>query len=211
MATFYRICVWKSRGDCDKNEYCKKEKHGKFVIALKEILENSVYLDWKPNQKTDNPQKKNVKNYHYFGATVKIGSKTYDVIFDTEQFKAAGFDKPRKVSHYNVYKKNESPFGSSTLASKYPIGDSNTILSQSNTNINPFLQSAFAGSRVDYNRASLKANPRGAYYNGTVYLFENADESTFVHEMAHAYMDVLERLAQGGNTKAQKDLDKIRK
>ena len=53
--------------------------------------------------------------------------------------------------------------------------------------------------------------PRGAYHNGTVYLFENADESTFVHEMSHAYMDVLERLAQGGNAKAQKDLDKIRK
>ena len=42
-------------------------------------------------------------------------------------------------------------------------------------------------------------------------MFKNANESTFVHEMAHAYMDVLERLAQGGNAKAQKDLDKIRK
>ena len=84
------------------------------------------------------------------------------------------------------------------------------IITPSNTNINPFLQSAFAGSRVDYNRASLKANPRGAYYNNTVYLFENADESTFVHEMAHAYMDVLERLAQGGNKKARGDLAKIR-
>ena len=55
-----------------------------------------------------------------------------------------------------------------------------------------------------------ETNPRGAYYNNTVYLFENANESTFVHEMAHSYMDVLERLAQNGNTKAESDLNVIR-
>ena len=54
-------------------------------------------------------------------------------------------------------------------------------------------------------------NPRGAYYNNTIYLFETANESTFVHEMSHAYMDVVERLAQGGNVQAQRDLDAIRR
>ena len=56
-----------------------------------------------------------------------------------------------------------------------------------------------------------EASPRGAYYNNTVYLFENADESTFVHEMAHSYMDAVERLSQGGNAQAQRDLNVIRK
>lgn len=53
--------------------------------------------------------------------------------------------------------------------------------------------------------------PRGAYYNNTVYLFENANESTFVHEMSHAYMDVLTNLANNGNQQAQRDLEVIRK
>ena len=56
-----------------------------------------------------------------------------------------------------------------------------------------------------------ETSPRGAYYKGAVYLFENANESTFVHEMAHSYMDVLERLANGGNAQAQNDLNVIRK
>lgn len=110
--------------------------------------------------------------------------------------------------------KSVRPTAESIRNSISPNAQSDTdidIISNPASNINPFLQSAYAGSRVDYDRPSLKANPRGAYYNNTVYLFEIANESTFVHEMSHAYMDVLERLAQGGNTKAQKDLDKIRK
>lgn len=56
-----------------------------------------------------------------------------------------------------------------------------------------------------------KGTPKGAYYNNTIYLFENADQSTFVHEMAHAYMDMLNKFAYSGNVNAQEDLNVIRK
>lgn len=67
------------------------------------------------------------------------------------------------------------------------------------------------GSQAEYISPKLAQEMKGAYYNNTVYLFENADQSTFVHEMAHAYMDALTRLAESGNAQAQNDLNVIRK
>lgn len=138
----------------------EKERHNKYVLALSEILDNAVYLNSLPNKEPENPKKKNVTNYHYLGATVKIGAETYDVIFDTEQFKGDKINNPRKVSLYNVYEKEKSPFGKSTLASKNPIGNFNNNIPQNADNVKgnkTLLQSAFAGSRVDYDKPSLEA------------------------------------------------------
>ena len=114
----------------------EKERHNKFVLAISEILDNAVYLNSLPNKEPENPKKKNVTNYHYLGATVKIGTETYDVIFDTEQFKGDKINNPRKVSLYNVYEKEKSPFGKSTLASKNPIGNFNKSIPQNADNVN---------------------------------------------------------------------------
>ena len=157
----------------EKMSSAQKERHSKFVIALKEILENSIYLDWAPNKKTDKPQKKNVKKYHYFGSTVKIGNKIYDIIFDTEQFKDDSIDKPRKVSLYNVYEKNESPFGSSTLASKYPIGDSVDTISQSDENVNS------DGKLYQKGYVSMKGELVGDYLDADG--FEGTGEGAMAH------------------------------
>lgn len=127
----------------------EKERHNKFVLALSEILDNAVYLNSLPNKELENPKKKNVTNYHYLGATVKIGTETYDVIFDTEQFKGDKINNPRKVSLYNVYEKEKSPFGKSTLASKNPIGNFNNNIPQNTDNVKgnkTLLQSAFHGT-----------------------------------------------------------------
>ena len=50
----------------------QKERHNKYVLALKEILDNAVYLDWLPNKEKNNLRKRNVEKYHYLGAPVKI-------------------------------------------------------------------------------------------------------------------------------------------
>lgn len=39
-----------------------------------------------------------------------------------------------------------------------------------------------------------KKTPRGAYYNGVIHLFQNADASTFIHESMHFYREELKRL-----------------
>lgn len=71
-----------------------------------------------------------------------------------------------------------------------------------------YYQPAYAGSRVDQEQAGT---PQAAYYNNMTYLFENANESSFPHEQAHAYMDVLQKLSADGNKQAQSDLETIRK
>lgn len=49
--------------------------------------------------------------------------------------------------------------------------------------------------------------PRGAYRKGIIYLFENADASTIVHEMAHFFLDNLQKFA--GNEAIDKQLAAI--
>jgi hypothetical protein len=46
-------------------------------------------------------------------------------------------------------------------------------------------------------------NPRGAYQNNIIYLFENADASTIIHEMGHFFLDDMQKFSDNETTKEQ--------
>ena len=45
--------------------------------------------------------------------------------------------------------------------------------------------------------------PRGAYSNNIIYLFENADASTVIHELGHFFLDDMQKFADNETTKRQ--------
>ena len=45
--------------------------------------------------------------------------------------------------------------------------------------------------------------PRGAYLNNIIYLFENADPSTVIHELGHFFLDDMQKFADNETTKRQ--------
>lgn len=63
----------------------EKRRHNKYVMSLEKLLANAEYIGEKENTKQD--KKPNVEKYHYFKTNVKIGNKTYQIIFDTEEYK----------------------------------------------------------------------------------------------------------------------------
>ena len=198
----------------------QKERHNKFVLALSEILDNAVYLNSLPNKKTENPKKKNVTNYHYLGATVKIGTETYDVIFDTEQFKDDKINNPRKVSLYNVYEKEKSPFGKSTLASKNPIGNFNKNILQKEDVVNNAYQTGELGLEGGREKAPFGAQAQsqkekviyqvfGQYEPAKklITLFQGKNSTTLVHELLHHYLPIyLTELEKAGKFEQLKGL-----
>lgn len=60
-------------------------RHKKYVMSLEKLLANAEYAGEKENTKKD--KKPNVKKYHYFKTNVKIGDKTFQILFDTEEYK----------------------------------------------------------------------------------------------------------------------------
>ncbi len=63
----------------------EKKRHNKYIMSLEKLLVNAEYAGEKENTKKD--KKPNVEKYHYFKTDVKIGNKTYQLIFDTEEYK----------------------------------------------------------------------------------------------------------------------------
>ena len=45
--------------------------------------------------------------------------------------------------------------------------------------------------------------PRGAYQNSIIYLFENADASTIIHELGHFFLDDMQKFSDNETTKRQ--------
>ena len=83
--------------ELSKSEF---NRHKKYIIALEKLLENARYLKTEPNKKET--QKSFVKSYHYFSTFVKIGDKTYYVVFGVEQFKKDEIKTPQKIHLYNA-------------------------------------------------------------------------------------------------------------
>jgi hypothetical protein len=46
-------------------------------------------------------------------------------------------------------------------------------------------------------------SPRGAYQNNIIYLFENADASTVIHELGHFFLDDMQKFSDNKTTKEQ--------
>lgn len=75
----------------------KKEtaRYNKYPASLEKLLANAEYAGEKENTKKD--KKPNIEKYHYFKTDVKIGNKTYQLIFDTEEYK----NSPQTAQHDN--------------------------------------------------------------------------------------------------------------
>ena len=68
-------------GNYKKLNISQKNRHNKYIMSLEKLLANAEYAGEKDNTKKD--KKPNVEKYHYFKTDVKIGNKTYQLIFDT--------------------------------------------------------------------------------------------------------------------------------
>lgn len=68
--------------DLNKQE---KKRHNKYIMALEKLLANAEYVGESENKKKN--KKPFVEKYHYFKTDVKIGDKTYQILFDTEEYK----------------------------------------------------------------------------------------------------------------------------
>lgn len=118
-----------------KMSNAERDRHNKYVIELKQLLENSEYLYAKDN--TKKYVKPNIEKYHYFKTKVKIGEYEYDVIFDTEQYKGESEEKPQTVHLYNVHEINKTSVRAESQNSKNTIGSSNNNITDNQDDFNP--------------------------------------------------------------------------
>jgi len=84
----------------DEMNAAQKRRHNKYMMSIKDLINNSNYTYAKDNSKPD--EKPNIDKYHYFETIVKIGDKKYRVILNTEQYKNENIQKPQTVHLYDV-------------------------------------------------------------------------------------------------------------
>lgn len=110
----------------DKMSNAEKDRHNKYVLELKELLDNSEYIGEKTNSKKDIKPK--IEKYHYFKTNVKIGNNFYEIIFDTEQYINETEQKPQTVHLYNIHEINKTSVRSESKNSINTIGSSKNII-----------------------------------------------------------------------------------
>lgn len=180
-----------NKGNFLKLDKPATKRHNKYVMALEKLLANAEYAGEKENTKQD--KKPDIEKYHYFRTNVKIGEKTYQIVFDTEEYKnetssAGNYDKTRSL--------------------KPPLEDTTSITDNAE-NINPKTVHLYniteyknpqsqSGRQnklfIDNERAEEIANRmqkiQGAFIpaENLIKLFKDADESTIVHEFAHWWL-----------------------
>lgn len=114
----------------------EKRRHNKYILALEDLLKNAEYLNEKSNTKP--LEKPNTEKYHYFKSNVRIGEKTYKIIFDTEEFKSDSKIKPQTVHLYDVREVKNSSSGANDLMSvKNPKEEFNNIINDIQEDFNP--------------------------------------------------------------------------
>ena len=84
----------------DEMNPAQKRRHNKYVMSIKDLINNSNYTYTNDNSKPD--EKPNIDKYHYFETIVKIGENQYKVILNTEQYKGESTIKPQTVHLYDV-------------------------------------------------------------------------------------------------------------
>ena len=131
-------------------------RHKKYIIALEKLLENARYLKTEPNKKET--QKSFVKSYHYFSTFVKMGDRTYYVVFDIEQFKEDKITRPQKIHLYNATEIKIPPIsGIGRNYAKREMGGNADTISQSEADVK-LEQRAYAGSRVNWTKTGHLLN-----------------------------------------------------
>lgn len=96
----------------------EKKRHNKYIMSLEKLLASAEYAGEKENTKKD--KKPNIEKYHYFKTDVKIGNKTYQLIFDTEE-----------------YKNDKSSLSANVLRSVKNLNEDTNSINDNAENINP--------------------------------------------------------------------------
>lgn len=84
----------------DEMNAAQKRRHNKYAMSIKELINNSNYINTKDNSKPE--EKPNIDKYHYFETLVRIGDKEYKVVLNTEQYKGEKIQKPQTVHLYDI-------------------------------------------------------------------------------------------------------------
>ena len=178
-------------------------------MSLEKLLANAEYVGEKENTKKD--KKPNVEKYHYFKTDVKISDKTFQILFDTEEYKnqlPLGYAKRNlngAETDTNIINDNAEKINPKTVH-LYNIKEIK----------NPQLYQKQHKMFIDNDRADEIANRlvqvKGSFIpaENLVKLFKDADESTIVHEFAHWWLEKLVKHSEG-NEELQEDLKEIRK
>ena len=117
----------------------QKNRHNKYVMALEDLLGSAQYLNPSPNKKP--LEKPNTQKYHYFISEVKIGDKTYKILFDTEEYKGDSTIKPQTVHLYDVKEVKNSSLSANVQPSvKNLKEESNNIIPDNHDDFNPSIQ-----------------------------------------------------------------------
>lgn len=175
-----------------KLDKMSRKRHNKYIMSLEKLLANAEYIGEKENTKKD--KKPNIAKYHYFKTNVKIGDKTYEIIFDTEEytdkkstsvgyakrnFKETEVDTNSITDNSNDFNinaeeyKNDNPQGAitNTVTSKEHLED-NSIITDNSNNLNP--------KTVHLYNISERKRPQSYYqsaYNEASALFDKFGQS----------------------------------
>ena len=126
-----------------KLDKMSRKRHNKYIMSLEKLLANAEYSGAKENTKKD--KKPNIEKYHYFTTNVKVGSKVYKIVFDTEEYKnenqlrsdyaKRSFKETEADTNSitdnaaDINQKNENPQGANTktVLPKEHLEDTNSI------------------------------------------------------------------------------------
>ena len=81
----------------------EKFRHNKYAKEFEELVNHAKYLHPSKNKFPNDPNKKNVAQYHYFEVFIKTKKKTYKIILDTEEYINDIKKKPQVVHLYNIH------------------------------------------------------------------------------------------------------------
>lgn len=139
-------------GNYKKLEKMGRKRHNKYIMSLEKLLANAEYAGEKENTKKD--KKPNVEKYHYFKTDVKIGDKTYQLIFDTEEYK-----KSTSV-RYAKRNLNKTEVDTNSISDNAENINPKTVHLyniKEIKNTNTYFQSAYHGSPYKFDEFSLDA------------------------------------------------------
>ncbi len=199
-------------GNYKKLNISQKNRHNKYIMSLEKLLANAEYTGEKDNTKKD--KKPNVEKYHYFKTDVKIGNKTYQLIFDTEEYK----NDNKKSTSVRYAKRNLNK----TEVDTNSINDNANEFKSDTEEYKNQLPLGYAkrnlnGAKADINSISDNAeniNPKTVHlYNikeikspKTFYQEENTDEEKMI--AGFSYSEVMEKLTDIYEKLSSEDLSK---
>lgn len=210
-----------------------KIKHQASLLALKELIQNSVLIESEENRKKD--VKSYAYKYHHFYLPVKIKDKLYTIRIVGEELDGSKGATPIDVKLYDVIIKNKAHPSQITAKRRLHAKDvplkitiAEMLRNVKDSNKQPYVNkdgtlavrkvTELSNDGNEQNNSDNHFQTGGKYKGGyspeanAIHLFAAADQSTMVHEAAHFYLTTLLNLEQAGvrNKQLISDLKTIR-